>query len=206
MFKKMVTLSTSLLCATLIEAKVIQISNEDQYNEALKSNKQLIVEFSADWCSVCKGVRSPYEQIADEKEFSEVAFAQVDVDKLDSISKQNGIVGVPTFVYVENGSKKIEEVGVQNMNVFKDHLRDSIRKTFTLAANNVDASMSGQPATVSDSSGAVATEQPAAEPVADTNIFMKILLSIKNMLMFVIVKIQEFFMMIVDAIKGFFSK
>jgi thiol-disulfide isomerase/thioredoxin len=200
-------LVAALAATTLAHAKTIYISSEEQYNQALKDNKQLVVKFSADWCSVCNGIRSPYEQIADEKEFSEVAFAQVDVDKLDGISKQNGIVGVPTFVYVENGAKKVEEIGVQNMPAFKDHLRDNLRKTFKLVQNDIDMSMSGEQATTTDTGSATSDMQaPATPEQGNENMFMSILLSIKNFIMLVLLKIQEFFMMIIDAIKGFFNK
>lgn len=197
----------ALLLCPILEAKVLHITNEDQYKQALKSNKNMIVEFSADWCSVCNGVRAPYEQIANEKEFCNVTFCQVDVDKLDSISKQNGIVGVPTFVYVEDGAKKVEEIGVQNMPAFKDHLRDNLRKTFKLVQNDVDMSMSGdQPATITDEVVAVDASEPATQAQPEPNFFMKIVLGVKNFIMLILSKIQEFFSTIVDAIKGFFSK
>lgn len=199
-------IATLVISATM-QAKIVHITNEDQYNEALKSNKQLIVEFSADWCSVCNNVRAPYEQIANEKEFSQVAFCQVDVDKLDGVSKQNGIVGVPTFVYVENGAKKVEEIGVQNMPAFKDHLRDNLRKTFQLAQNDIDMSMSGnQPDVVTDEVMAIDVTAPAPEAQPEPNFFMKIVLAVKNFVMLILSKVQEFFSTIVDALKGFFSK
>ncbi len=193
-------LLTALSCA-VIEAKIIHIADENQYKQALDSNKNMVVEFSADWCSVCNGIKKPYEEIADENEFQQVAFAQVDVDKLDGVSKQNGIVGVPTFVYIENGSKKVEEIGVQNMPAFKDHLRENLRKNFQLAQNEA-AQLSPEVAEkVSVKAEAPAVPAPAAEP----NIFVRIFDAIKGFIIMIFVKIQEFFTTVIDAIKGFFG-
>ena len=189
------------LSCTVTETKIIHIADENQYKQAMNNNKNMVVEFSADWCSVCNGIRKPYEEIAEEQEFQQVAFVQVDVDKLDGVSKQNGIVGVPTFVYVENGTKKIEEIGVQNMPAFKDHLRDNLRKNFQLAQNET-AQFSPEVEEVMIEVEAPAVPEAAAEP----NIFVRIFNVIKDFIIMIFVKIQEFFITIIDAIKGFFGK
>ena len=200
---KRLLLSLSLCTALYVspmKAKLIQIQDEDQYGQELNANPKMIVEFSADWCSVCNGIRKPFEEIASEPEFQQVTFVQVDVDKMDSISKQNGIVGVPTFVYVENGQKKVEEIGVQNMPAFKDHLRQNLRKTFKIAQNDVPTKMVATKAVTLD------VQPSAAPPAAEPNALVRFFNMIFSFIVMVIMKIKEFFMMIIDAIKGFFNK
>ncbi len=189
------------LSGAAIQAKVIQIADETQFQQAMKNNKNMVVEFSAGWCSVCNNINQPYQELAAEKEFEQVAFAQVDVDKLDGISKQNGIVGVPTFVYLEGGNKKVEEIGVQNMPAFKDHLRENLRKNFQLAQNDQSAEIT--PAMMEEIvvDAEVAPPAPAAEP----NIFVRIFEAVKNIVMMIFMKIVGFFTTVVDAIKGFFG-
>lgn len=197
------TLLLAALSCVVSKANVINIADEDQFNQAMSGNKNMIVEFSAGWCSVCNGISKPYTEIANEPEFQQVAFAQVDVDKLDGISKQHGIVGVPTFLYVEGGEKKVEEIGVQNMPAFKDHLRDNLRKNFKLAQNAVPTEIApgGMEEEVM-----VDVEAPMAAPRAvEPNFFMKIFITVKNFIMMIFMKIAEFFTTIVDAIKGFFG-
>ena len=183
-------------------AKVTHISNEEEYAKALKSSDRLIVKFYADWCSVCSGIQKPFDEIASEPEFDHVNFVQVDVDKLDSVSKQNGIVGVPTFVYVENGAKKIEEIGVQNMPAFKENLRGSLRKNFN--KNGIQDTQKQQPENITIFEEDEVTA-PAMPPVAEPNIIVKTLTMIKDFILVIILKIKDFFMMILQAIKGLFS-
>jgi thioredoxin 1 len=197
-------ISFLLLFCAAVEAKILHITDENQYKEALEQNKNMVVEFAANWCSICNNIKKPYEELANEQEFQQVAFAQVDVDKLDDISKKNGIVGVPTFVYVENGAKKIEEIGVQNMPAFKDHLRENLRKNFTLAQNEQPGGLSPELLTEDVT---VEMDMPVIpEPTPEPNIFVKIFNAIKDFIIMIFVKIKEFFTMIFDAIKGFFGK
>jgi thiol-disulfide isomerase/thioredoxin len=197
------TVALAALCSTALRADVLQINSEDHYKQAMSSNKNMVVEFSADWCSVCNGINTPFEEIAGETEFQQVAFAKVNVDKLDSVSKQNGIVGVPTFLYVEGGQKKVEEIGVQNMPAFKDHLRENLRKNFKLAQNETPQEIAPAMATAEV---IVDVEAPIpARAHVEPNFFMKIILGVKNFIMMIFMKIAEFFTTIFDAIKGFFG-
>ncbi len=204
---RLIFCSLFILTLSTLQAKIIQISDEDTYNQALKNNQRLVVEFSADWCSVCNNIRKPFEEVADEDEFGNVAFVQVDVDKLDNISKQNGVVGVPTFVYLEKGDKKVEEIGVQNLPAFKDHLRDNLRKTFKVAQNEpADAALGKTDPTMADiTSQDIATDE--AKPVApeEPNFLARIIEAITSFFTLVISKIKEFFETIFNAIKGFFG-
>lgn len=201
------------LCISSLQAKIIQITDENGYTEALKQNDRLVVEFAADWCSVCNNIKKPFEEVANEDEFGKVAFAHVNVDKLDSISKQNGVVGVPTFVYLEKGAKKTEDIGVQNLSAFKEHLRDSIRKTFLIAQNESGETSINQPQptmadiTSQDTTPTGEETQPTAPTIPEEpNFFVRILNAVQEFFVLVVYKIKEFFVMIFDAIKGLFGK
>ena len=190
-----------------LNAKINHIMNEDDFNTTISKNKRVIVEFSADWCSVCNGIQKPFEEIADEAEFQGITFAQVDVDKLDGVSKQNGIVGVPTFVLLENGNKKVEEIGVQNMPTFKEHLRDNLRNNFDKEESVTEEEIQQAPS--EDQIDQIVVEEQTATPAApaapEPNFFIRILTTIKNFIMAILIKIKDFFMTIVDAIKGLFG-
>lgn len=210
-------LSLALTICSSVSAGMITIADENQYNQAvLKSDVPVVVEFSADWCSVCKGIEKPLQEVAQEQEFAHVTFAQVNIDQLEGISRQNGIVGVPTFMYVEGGKKVNEEVGVQNMTAFKDHLRNNIRTSFKVA--QAKTPQETKPETIQPAPAMqkpaeqVKAEQPKPvekkpEPPVEKeqNWFMQLLCYIKTLILTVISKIQELLKAIVDTVKGWFG-
>ena len=123
-----------LLYSVSTHTKIVSISNESEFNELVQGkDKQVIVAFSANWCGACVEVKKPFEEVSLELEFDTVvAFAQIDIDKVPLLSKKHDIEGIPTFIYLKNGKQKDKEVGLQDIRIFKNHLRSKLRKIFTL--------------------------------------------------------------------------
>lgn len=204
---RLACLTLSLICCAIntLSAKILHIADDKQYGEVLNTKRPLLVEFAAEWCSVCNGIQPQIEEISNDPEFKHITFAQVDVDKCDGVCKQNGIVGVPTFVYVENGAKKVEEIGVQKIPEFKDHLRVSLRKNLQCSDQDggSDVCMAAdQPSDTDDI--VMVTDQPVA--TGEENFLMRIINSIVSFVTMIFGKIKDAIMTAVDAIRGFFTK
>ena len=120
-----------LIVAGSLHAKVIHVVED---KGVLNVKQQMVVKFAASWCSTCQHIAEPFEAISDEAEFQHILFAHVDIERHEEISKQHGVIGVPTFAYLDNGSKKGQEIGAKDLNAFKDHLRGSIRSHFNMPA------------------------------------------------------------------------
>jgi thioredoxin-like negative regulator of GroEL len=115
----------------LTHAKVINVTDEKVFtNLTQKNDKKIIVEFSANWCSACTQVKKPFEEVATEEEFETITFLCVDVEQSPALCKKYCSDGIPTFVYFDCGEQKDKEIGVKDMHIFKDHLRNSLRKNF----------------------------------------------------------------------------
>ena len=134
---KNVYLFLFLCMPSIVNTKLVNIKNIKEYEQLINQEKPVLVKFAANWCSVCQGVKEPFKNIAQEKEFDNIICAQIDIDALKDLSKQHNIAGVPTFVYMQNGKQLSQDVGVQNMVTFEDDLRSNIRNTFNLAQNNI---------------------------------------------------------------------
>ncbi len=124
-----------ILVITRTQTTVIEIADENHLNLIINANQPAVVKFSADaWCGACKMAQAPFEELSNEDEFKTVQFAHVDIDGLAELSGKHGIVGVPTFVYMEKGNKKGEMVGLGNVLTFKNDVRNHMRSNLTLAA------------------------------------------------------------------------
>lgn len=89
--------------------------------EDLRLNGLVVVKFSAEWCAPCKRMQSLLIKM--EKEFPEIKFFDVDVDKLDGLAKKYRIMSLPTLLLF-SGDKQVDKiVGV----VLTDQLRKSLK-------------------------------------------------------------------------------
>lgn len=140
---------------------VIEIESIEQYQKLIDGNKPVVLKFSAEWCGACQSIKQQFNEASNEQAARGIAFANVNIDKFQALSKNNDIVGVPTFLYVEKSAVKNKEVGVKNPETFKADLLSSASKYFSLS-QHMDAVQ-----TEVQKSAPISTEtQPTTEPVA----------------------------------------
>lgn len=199
--------SFNRLCISLIAlhsysyAGIIQINTEEDFTtHVLQNKKPVLVQYAADWCGVCQGVKQPFEQVSNEPEFSQITFARVNIDTSGPIQQKNNIVGIPTFIYMKNGEQIGQEVGVQNMQVFPEELRNNLRMTFKLAQNDqVSVTLENQSTDLRETNTQIIEETTAEEQM---NFMDKVKAFFNN----IIAGISNFFGTIFNKIKNLFSK
>ncbi|HTO17046.1 MAG TPA: thioredoxin family protein [Edaphocola sp.] len=83
----------------------------DAFDELLKSNEIVVVDFKADWCGPCKILGPILEKVHQDYE-GKVKLQKIDIDKSQALSQQLGITGIPLVVKYVNGEKSKEILGV----------------------------------------------------------------------------------------------
>ena len=89
---------------------VLEITYENFDLEVLNSDKTVLIDFYADWCNPCKVLSPIVEEVANENE--NIKVVKINIDEVQEIANQYGIMSIPTLVVIKNGEEVNRSVGV----------------------------------------------------------------------------------------------
>ena len=105
--------------------KIKIINSTQEFDDLIKQNKYVLVDFWATWCAPCRMVAPVIEKIADQ--YSEkVIVAKVDVDEQQELAIRYGIQTIPTIIFFKDGKLASKEIGVKPMASFANMIDSNI--------------------------------------------------------------------------------
>ncbi|XP_024534986.1 thioredoxin H-type [Selaginella moellendorffii] len=78
-------------------------------DEAKRSGKVIVVDFTATWCGPCKAMAPIFVDLS--KQFEQLIFVKVDVDALKDVAQDWSIQAMPTFIFIKDGKLLDKIVG-----------------------------------------------------------------------------------------------
>ena len=81
------------------------------FDTIIKSEKPVLIDFSATWCGPCKTLAPILKHVKDSLR-DRITILKIDVDKNQQISSQYQVRGVPTMILFQNGKQLWRQSGV----------------------------------------------------------------------------------------------
>ncbi|MBE6312521.1 MAG: thioredoxin [Bacteroidales bacterium] len=88
---------------------VLEITDE-KFDEVLKSDKLVVVDFWAEWCGPCRMMSSIVDELAED--FADkCVVGKVDCDANPEVCNKYGIRNIPTILFFKNGEIVDKQLG-----------------------------------------------------------------------------------------------
>jgi len=94
---------------------------DENFDEALKKYKVLVVDFWAAWCMPCKMIAPTIESLA-KKHQGSVVFGKMDVDESQNTPAKYNIMSIPTLIIFKDGRQAEQIVGVVPEEIIEDKI------------------------------------------------------------------------------------
>jgi len=102
--------------------KVLVFNDLNFEQEVLKSDKPVLVDFTASWCGPCRALAPIIDQVATELD-GEAIVGKLDIDEAPLTAGKYGVRGVPTVMVFKNGQRADQHVGLTTKNKLLDLVR-----------------------------------------------------------------------------------
>ena len=91
---------------------VIDITSQNFEELVMKSEKPVLLDFSAVWCGPCQMIAPVIHEIAEEND--NIVVGKIDVDNDTPLAIQFGVSSIPTLVVMKNGQAVDKAIGLRS--------------------------------------------------------------------------------------------
>ena len=98
--------------------EIIHLETEKDFKDLITKETKVLVDFFATWCGPCKMLGPVLE-----KTESELKVIKVDTDEFEDLSREYGVMSIPTLVLIENGKEIKRNIGFIDKNNLENFLK-----------------------------------------------------------------------------------
>jgi thioredoxin 1 len=97
---------------------MIEIKSQEEFDNLIKTNNNVIVDFWAPWCGPCKMVIPLVERLSEE--LPNVTFAKVNIDEVVDVPTKYNVRSIPTLIKFKDGNLDSLRVGALSFKTLKE--------------------------------------------------------------------------------------
>jgi thioredoxin 1 len=91
--------------------KTIHVTDTTYETEVSKSDKPVLIDFSADWCPPCRALSPVLDEIAEENA-GRFKITKVDVEESPALAASFKVRSLPTLLFVKDGKLLDQQIGL----------------------------------------------------------------------------------------------
>mmetsp|Transcript_12555 Transcript_12555/g.17449 ORF Transcript_12555/g.17449 Transcript_12555/m.17449 type:complete len:457 (-) Transcript_12555:283-1653(-) len=95
-----------LLALPFLFASEVKVLTTKNFDETIKDNQNVLVEFYAPWCGHCKRLAPEYDAASLKLKDEDVVLAKVDATEESELGQKYEVRGYPTLIWFKNGKSK----------------------------------------------------------------------------------------------------
>ena len=100
----------------------IQLDQKD-FQEVVENNKNVIIDFYAEWCGPCQTLLPTVHKLAEEFE-GDITIKKVNVDQNQELAAAYGVRSIPTLVQLTDGKEVGRIVGLVTENDLRNKINE----------------------------------------------------------------------------------
>ena len=99
--------------------------NQEQFEQLMKGEKPVLVDFWAPWCKYCVKITDAYDRIA-EQYGDRLEVVKVNIDDNEALAMQEQIEIIPTLVIYENGKAMGSIVAPESKAMIDNFIKENL--------------------------------------------------------------------------------
>ncbi len=105
--------------------KIVHTSDSNFDSDVLQSDKPVLLDFWAEWCSPCKMIAPLLTEAADEYA-DRLAVVKLNIDENPNTPQKFGIRSIPTLMLFKNGAVQAQKLGAMSKAQLIDFLDSNL--------------------------------------------------------------------------------
>jgi thioredoxin 1 len=99
------------------------IVTEDNFNEVVKSNDLILIDFWASWCKPCGKLSPILDEISEE---TGIPVGKINIDDNVNKTEEYHVTSIPTVIIFKNGTPTKRIIGAQPKHKIMDEIKEWI--------------------------------------------------------------------------------